>query len=677
MQIHGAQRQVETNLPNETKEFSIKNSAQAFSILSSNLYQDKPTAVIRELCCNALDAHTDAGNLDTPFEVFMPNDLRSELRIKDYGVGLSDDQVMNLYTTYFDSTKGGDNNRVGGLGLGSKSPFSYVDTFTVTSRYNGVKSFYTAFINDTGTPAITKLSSSETDEPNGVEVTIPVRPNDFRAFTDAAYKTLQWFEHPPKTHGITITPIEYTLKTTYIGVAKSSSFRSPKVLMGPVAYDLDPSSLSEETRENLSILPSNYVLFMDIGDVSIAASREALSYDRKSLEKLNSHVNNAVSEFLREAQEEVDLIPTYIEAVKKRYSIDHSIRNKLTWKGESLNRIDDFEITSGECSGGVSFAKIGSSDNFWCNKKPVAGFSASAHFRFYFDNFEIKVVIVPEDAEKVAQTIQYNRDELRSSNLYLIRGNTDTAVYFLKLYGITNFIDFDDLEKPPAPVKASRSYSAPVELKRLIGRQIHTTTRSYGDIVNQKNIYLPLNGTRVDLPGYVGYWLYKARDARNADLFKGDVICIPRAHKKLEKLLPGRRLDEFLKEEAGSFHRKYKTDILNYNRKRLLNPLTASSGWRTATGTVRKHVAKHPNSPLRFILELQALPINEQLTARAEVLEVSLEQELKPNDYYATKLRECEAYAKVIKVINQQIDYSDISEYLNLVEEKQNALRKN
>ena len=43
-------------------EFRIRNSAKAFSILSSGLYANKIRAIVRELSCNAVDSHTVAGN---------------------------------------------------------------------------------------------------------------------------------------------------------------------------------------------------------------------------------------------------------------------------------------------------------------------------------------------------------------------------------------------------------------------------------------------------------------------------------------------------------------------------------------------------------------------------------------------------------------------------------------
>ena len=144
-------------------EFKIRNSAKAFSILSSGLYANKIRAIVRELSCNAVDSHIAAGRAGTPFDVHLPNDMEQWFAIRDYGTGLDADQVANIYTTYFESTKTGSNDFIGALGLGSKSPFSYTDNFSITAIKNGRKGIYTAFINENGIPSIAQMLGGKCD----------------------------------------------------------------------------------------------------------------------------------------------------------------------------------------------------------------------------------------------------------------------------------------------------------------------------------------------------------------------------------------------------------------------------------------------------------------------------------------------------------------------------------
>jgi HSP90 family molecular chaperone len=178
----------------EIGEFRIRNSAKAFNILSSGLYANKVRAIIRELSCNAVDSHVAAGKTETPFDVHLPNQLEPWFSIRDYGTGLSHEQVTNIYTTYFESTKTNSNDFIGALGLGSKSPFSYTDNFTVTAIKDGTKGIYSAFINDSGVPSIAKMGEETTEEPAGVEIKFSVSDRyDFSKFQDEARVVYTYF----------------------------------------------------------------------------------------------------------------------------------------------------------------------------------------------------------------------------------------------------------------------------------------------------------------------------------------------------------------------------------------------------------------------------------------------------------------------------------------------------
>ena len=186
----------------EIGEFRIRNSAKAFNILSSGLYANKIRAIIRELSCNAVDSHVAAGKSSVPFDVHLPNQLEPWFSIRDYGTGLSHEQVTNIYTTYFESTKTNSNEFIGALGLGSKSPFSYTDNFTVTAVQNGKKGIYSAFINEQGVPSIALMMEEETTDPNGVEVRFAVEDRyDFDKFRSEARHVYEYFKLRPVISG--------------------------------------------------------------------------------------------------------------------------------------------------------------------------------------------------------------------------------------------------------------------------------------------------------------------------------------------------------------------------------------------------------------------------------------------------------------------------------------------
>lgn len=280
-------------------EFRIRNSAKAFSILSSGLYANKVRAIIRELSCNAVDSHTAAGKSDTPFDVHLPNSLEPWFSIRDYGTGLSADQVTNIYTTYFESTKTASNEFIGALGLGSKSPFSYTDNFTVTAVQNGVKGVYTAFINESGVPSIAQMMTENTDEPNGVEVKFSVNDRyDFDKFRQEARNVYTYFKLKPVVSGsaeFTFKEVTYETENIVPGVHSVGDCRVSQALMGNIAYPISIPEADKSLGDLRGLLGCGLLLEFKIGELDFQASREGLSYIdltinsiKKKLEEVNS-----------------------------------------------------------------------------------------------------------------------------------------------------------------------------------------------------------------------------------------------------------------------------------------------------------------------------------------------------------------------------------------------------
>jgi hypothetical protein len=228
----------------EIGEFRIRNSAKAFSILSSGLYANKIRAIIRELSCNAVDSHVAAGRSDTPFDVHLPTPLEPWFAVRDYGVGLSHDQVTRIYTTYFESTKTGSNDFIGALGLGSKSPFSYTDNFTVAAVQNHVRGIYSAFINGDGVPSIALMSTEVTDEPNGVEIKFSVNDQyDYSRFRDEAKNVYRYFSLRPTLNiDHDIPELKYATRDIIPGVHEYADRHTrycSMAIMGNIAYPID------------------------------------------------------------------------------------------------------------------------------------------------------------------------------------------------------------------------------------------------------------------------------------------------------------------------------------------------------------------------------------------------------------------------------------------------------
>ena len=265
----------------EIGEFRIRNSAKAFNILSSGLYSNKIRAIIRELSCNAVDSHVAAGKKDTPFDVHLPNSMEPWFSIRDYGTGLDHNQVTQIYTTYFESTKTNSNDYIGALGLGSKSPFSYTDNFTISSVKNGIKGIYTAFINEVGVPSIALMMTEEDcTEPTGVEIKFSVNDRwDFEKFSSEAQHVYKYFKLRPAN--ITVNDVTYVDKDIIPGVhtyQPTSYSRISYAVMGNIAYPIEMPNADTNLGPLAAMLDCNLIMEFEIGDLDFQASREGLSY---------------------------------------------------------------------------------------------------------------------------------------------------------------------------------------------------------------------------------------------------------------------------------------------------------------------------------------------------------------------------------------------------------------
>jgi hypothetical protein len=292
----------------EVGEFRIRNSAKAFGILSSGLYANKIRAIIREYSCNAVDSHTEAGNLDTPFDVHLPNTLEPWFAVRDYGVGLDEQQVRNIFTTYFESTKAETDDLIGGLGLGSKSAFSFTDNFTIVAIKGGVKRVYTAFINDQGVPSIAPMGEEASNEPNGVEIRFAVEDSyDFRKFLNEAQHVYKHFKLRPVVSGgigeFQFVDAAYSDRDIIPGVhANERGYGNSYAIMGNIEYPLDvPSNM--DLGDVGHLLRCGLTIEFGIGELDIQASREGLSYIpetvaaiKAKLEALNSVLADRIAE---------------------------------------------------------------------------------------------------------------------------------------------------------------------------------------------------------------------------------------------------------------------------------------------------------------------------------------------------------------------------------------------
>lgn len=286
-------------------KFTIATSAKAFKVLSQNLYTNQIRAIIRELSCNAADAHTLLGHFN-PFDVTLPSIIDPRFIIRDYGPGLSDDDVTHMYTTYFESTKSDSNDFIGALGLGSKSPFGYTETFSIVSRFEGRARGYTACL-DNGEPSLIPTFDVEDNSPSGLEITVPVLEKDVsRWHHEARYVFATFCDIKPNFVGPQIQ-VNYLPTDEYFFADSGLSVDSTEVyaIMGKIRYPLKSESFDFSGIRALGE-PGKLFIRFKLGELDIAPSREEISYDDDTVNNIKRRVEEITKEIYTEIQKEID-----------------------------------------------------------------------------------------------------------------------------------------------------------------------------------------------------------------------------------------------------------------------------------------------------------------------------------------------------------------------------------
>lgn len=284
----GVQQEAHFNIKNE-------NVAHIFSILRNQLYSDKIGAIIREYITNAIDAHVEA-NVNRPISITVPSVFSNEFIVRDYGKGLSPEDIVEIFASYGASTKRQSNSFTGMLGIGSKSAFAYTNTFTIISRHNGVETLYQAFIDETNVGSIATISSKPTLE-SGLSIHISIKSDNFNQFQKSIIDFFQYIDYRPEFLGVAIQIPEHKIilqgSNWKFLDTRRTSWRNEKniyFVMGNVTYQSESTVLENQLQIRLNWLNRlhhcSIVVDVPIGSVKPSASREALEFNETTKDYL-------------------------------------------------------------------------------------------------------------------------------------------------------------------------------------------------------------------------------------------------------------------------------------------------------------------------------------------------------------------------------------------------------
>ena len=356
--------QVMNNIDSDqTGQFTVDESSlgKIMSVLT-NLYSDPEMAVVREYLTNAFDAQVDAGMVLgqnwRPIDVTTPSHFSKEYRVRDYGVGLSVDDIKEVYSKYGKSTKENSNDVTGMLGLGSKCALTYTGQFTITGYKNGVRVRAVVSKDDNDIPVFMIVDTRATDEPDGVEISVPVR--DRNSFAEKAAQFLRWWPEgsvlvngqAPQHHGYQMVkndPMTFDIagqKVTanvpvYLIEREAHTYRydAPQsyIVMGNVPYAVDAEYVDDGLRDAYM----GFVAYVPMGAVDFPPSREKLFYNNRSKAAVRKVSEGLFEAILDEKLKEITSAPDFRTAwLRKQQLAHHFARHpkaqNLKYKGETF-----------------------------------------------------------------------------------------------------------------------------------------------------------------------------------------------------------------------------------------------------------------------------------------------------------------------------------------------------
>lgn len=324
--------------PLDATTFGIEINEFTFDLLIKKLYSNPIKSIVRELVSNAWDSHTAAGQTHVAVTVNAPTLFDPYFTVHDYGTGLSHEDMTTLYSTICRSDRRDSNSFLGGFGLGSKSPYSYTDQFTVESRYNGWKRLYAVYKNTDNIPTLSLMSTTATDEHNGLTVKIPVHSNDHYKFMGAIQEELLYFPHINTNTPITQPTTLWTSPDNTITLTKSTPIFSGELyaVVGQVVYKVNTHELFKGTNflTRTYSWKGNLFIRCEIGKLSIVPNREDLQYNDTTVDYLENAIRDAKQQIHEYIKDAIPQCPTY-NAACKQFGPLRSVLNSFGWWNDS------------------------------------------------------------------------------------------------------------------------------------------------------------------------------------------------------------------------------------------------------------------------------------------------------------------------------------------------------
>lgn len=315
-----------------------------------NQYRFKIRTPIQEIVSNARDAQRENGNPDKPIKIQLPTKIEPTFIVRDYGVGMDEERIKTIFTSFGASTKNADNTQTGGFGIGAKSPLAYTDSFNIKTYVDGKYWFYVVAKTSDDGLGINLLGHGDTTEENGTEVQIPVASGDVRAFVEGACRTTMFWDVQPEfnlldddlyrvNNGTEIAEGFSVYKKSNLGNLFNADLM---FVIDGIPYEVD-GYLTRKVQKLSDITEkigyhSIAVIELNTGDIDLLQTREAIEETDKTIEKLQKIGFKAFSD-----------LGLYLESCFTEKTLEGRIKQykdiSAKFRGISLHNFETFKIS--------------------------------------------------------------------------------------------------------------------------------------------------------------------------------------------------------------------------------------------------------------------------------------------------------------------------------------------
>lgn len=317
--------------------FSQESMGHVFKSVTT--YSNPVGSVVREITSNCFDSHKRAGvDRDVEIEIIRGNKLegtQDRIKFKDFGTGLSENKIRDIFTVVGASDKRLDNVEIGGFGLGAKSPFGYIrdydylNSFEVDTWYEGKHTKFALSETNDG-PQMIEMFSSDSDRTNGTTVTIPIANYDLSKFKKEIKKQLVYFDNIKYVNcGVEENDYRVFKGNHFIYRDDIQPHNEMHVCYGKVAYPLNFSEIGLTNNYSYRYKNREYSapigLYFDIGEIDITPKREALLYNDKTVEAIKEKIELAREELQNHYDSQFDNVTSIEDYIKHCQSSKNKI----------------------------------------------------------------------------------------------------------------------------------------------------------------------------------------------------------------------------------------------------------------------------------------------------------------------------------------------------------------